>query len=270
VRLLGGRRPECDYVGVPTDASVAQVRELRAEGLTPKLIARKLSLPLRDVSRLVAALAAERGRSCEVVGCWVSPGWSDGLRVPAARDWPDGPHLNPGAGMVTALVAREHRHDSVSVCVYLVDAYCLGVKNALGPHIMPSWELRTLRVKAFGGYLGVPVPAPLDLVRHLVFGAVDHARSLGFEPHADFASAADHLGEWTGPSAITFGRDGKPIYVQGPYDDPIQVVRTLERAVGPDGYSFTVEASAVDAAMLSEMDLTVSDLAVPEVLRARR
>jgi len=43
-----------------------------------------------------------------------------------------------------------------------------------------------------------------------VFSAVEYARGLGFEPHADFAPAAGHLGPWTGPSAITFGRDGKP------------------------------------------------------------
>ena len=50
-----------------------------------------------------------------------------------ARPGSDGPHANPGSGLVTALVARAHRHDSVSVCVYLVDVYCLGVKNATGP-----------------------------------------------------------------------------------------------------------------------------------------
>ena len=223
------------------------MRELRARGLTPKLIARKLSLPLPQVSRLVAGLAVERGRSSQLVGCWVSPGWSDGLTVPADRDWLDGQHLNLGAGIVTALVAREHRHDSVSVCVYLVDVYCLGVKNAIGPRIMSPLDLRTFRVNVFGSYGGVPIAAPFDLVRHLVLGAVDYARSLGFEPHPDFAPAAGHLGEWIGPSAITFGLDGKPFYVQGPHDNPAEVMRTLGRAVGPQGYQFTAEASALDA-----------------------
>jgi hypothetical protein len=30
------------------------------------------------------------------------------------------------------LAARRHRHDKVSVCGYLADVYCLGVKTALG------------------------------------------------------------------------------------------------------------------------------------------
>src|SRR5881394_2681778 len=49
--------------------------------------------------------------------------------------------------------------------------------------------------------------------RHLVFGADAYARGLGFEPHPAFADGAGHLGGWEGPSAITFGRNGKPFYV---------------------------------------------------------
>jgi hypothetical protein len=251
--FLGDRGRECDHVGVLTDAIMEQVRALRCEGLTSKLIARKLSLPVRDVSRLVASLAAERGRSTEVVGCWVNPGWSAGLSVPADRGWPDVPHdkSHLSGGIVTALVAREHRHDSVSVCVYLVDVYCLGVKNAVGPRVMSTRDLTAFRVNALRGYESSdPVAAPLDLVQHLVFGAVDYARTLGFEPHADLVPAAGHLGGWAGPSAIGFGLNGKPFYVNGPYDDPNKVLRTLDRTVGRDGYHFTVDAVMLNAAAL--------------------
>ena len=34
------------------------------------------------------------------------------------------------------------------------------------------------------------LPCRLELARHLVFGAVDYARGLGFEPHPDFARGA--------------------------------------------------------------------------------
>lgn len=256
-----------------TAETEARVRELRAEGLTPKLIARKLSLPLPVVSRLVVALAAERGRSSAVVGCWVNAGWSAGLTVPAERGWLDVPHekSHPGAGIVTALVAREHRHDSVSVCVYLVDVYCLGVKNAVAPRVMPTRDLGRFRAAAFRGYEGVePVAAPLDLVQHLVFGAVDYARTLGFEPHSDLALAAGHLGDWERPSAIGFGHHGMPLYVQGPYDDPNQVLRTLDRTVGRDGYHFTVDASALNAGAFGGMDLKVRHPDVRQLLLTTR
>lgn len=231
-----------DNAAVPTDETLTRVRQLRERGLTPKVIARNLGLPLREVSGLVAAVAADRGGTGSVVGCWISPGWSDGLGVPEDRGWADGTHTNPGSGLVTALVARTHRHDSVSVCLYLVDVYCLGVKNAIGPQAMHQRKLLAFRDAAYGAYAGEPVPAALDLVQELVFGAVDFARGLGFEPHADFAAAASHLGGWTGPSAITFGRDGKPFYHQGPYDEAAKVMRTLQRTVGRNAFHFLVEA----------------------------
>ena len=37
---------------------------------------------------------------------------------------------------------------------------------------------------------------------------------------------------WIGPGAISFGKDGKPLYVFGPYDDHRSVIRTLKRTVG--------------------------------------
>lgn len=211
---------------MPTDVTLARVRQLRAR---------------------------------PVVESWVSPGWSDGLGVPEDRNWADGSHANPASGLVTALVARTHRHHSISVCVYLVDTYCLGVKNAAGPRVMTERRLLAFRDTAFSAYADKPVPAAMDLVRELVFGAVAYARALGFEPHADFAAAAGHLGEWTGPAAITFGRDGKPFYHQGPYDDAARVMRTLERTVGRDGFHFLVEAPP--SAYPSLRDLAFDDVA---------
>ncbi len=60
------------------------------------------------------------------------------------------------------------------------------------------------------------------------------------EPTPDISACAGHLGEWTEgeESAIRFGDRGrgKPVYVAGPYDDVANVLRTLDRSVGPDGY----------------------------------
>jgi len=68
--------------------------------------------------------------------------------------------------------------------------------------------------------------------------AVAYARELGFEPHADFTRAAQHLGTPTSACPIRFGRDGKPFYVGGPYDDSRAILQTLETTVGKGNYSF--------------------------------
>jgi hypothetical protein len=102
---------------MPTDTIETQVRLLRDAGLTPKLIARKLGVPLSTVSKVVATIAAQRPPSDEVVGCRVSPGWSRELVVGADCEWPDGDHgRNDAAGLAGVLIARRHRHDKVSVC----------------------------------------------------------------------------------------------------------------------------------------------------------
>ena len=73
-----------------------------------------------------------------------------------------------------------------------------------------------------------------------MLGAADYAWRLGFEPQRDFRRARRPLGPWEGPSAITFGRDRKPHYLSGPYEDPRRVLATLERTVGRGGFGYTV------------------------------
>jgi hypothetical protein len=224
---------------------VDRVRELRAKGVSPKAIARAVGLPPSQVTPMLRALAEENeaGAAQRRVECWVSPGWSNGLRVDPDRQWPDdaGADVQAG-GLASVLVAREEGRGRVSVCGHLVDVYCLGVKNAIGPRVMDPHGLDAFVAAYFGGYERRPVAAPLELARHLVFGAVEYARGLGFEPHPDFAATAAHLGEWEEPAAITFGRDGEPMFIQGPYDDARKVMSTLERAVGAGNFHFTVTA----------------------------
>ncbi len=216
------------------------VRRLRSEGKPPKAIARALGVPQSVVASLVRVVAAERDAVAgepEVAGCWINVGWSAGLSVDQSRGWADdkaeAASQEDLGGLVSVLVARRHRWDKVSVCGYLADAYCLGVKNVRGPEIKNELDLRQFLPDYYVAYPHGWQDAPIELARHIVFGAVEYARGLGFEPHADFAPAADHLGAWEGPSAITFGKDGKPFYISGPHDNPREVIKTLERTVGP-------------------------------------
>lgn len=224
---------------------IGSVRALRRQGRTPKQIARALHLPPAAVAPLVRAIAAEdqaNGPQREITGCWVSPGWSDGLTVAGDPGWPDVP-ADPGAsGLVSVVVARDEGRGRVSACGYLVDVYCLGVKDADGPRVMDARALSAFTRRFFSAHHAPPLEAPAGLARHLVFGAVDYARGLGFEPAPGFGKAAGHLGPWTGPSAIGFGRDGKPFYIQGPYDNAARIMRTLERSTGRDNYHFLVSA----------------------------
>jgi hypothetical protein len=232
------------------------VRRLRTEGYAPKEIARALGVRPAVVAPLVRMIAAERteiGAEPELAGCWVSPGWRAGLTVDGHPEWPGGETVDYETnGLVGVLVAHEDRHQKVSVCGYLLDVYCLGVKNTLGPDRMRRGELPSFARAFFGAWDTRGVPAPIELARELVFGAVEYARALGFAPHLDFERARGHLGALEGPSAIRFGRNGTPCFTQGPYDDPAMILRTLEESLGPGNFHFTASIGPWDGLPITE------------------
>jgi hypothetical protein len=224
------------------DQLLDHVRALRARGLSPKEIARSLGVRPAAIAPLVRRVAqeasAEPASTPALVGCWVSPGWSAGLIVEPCEEWedvdlgPDGPQ-----GVALALVARADRHDRVSVCGWLVDTFCLGVKNAIGPAVMRRRDVSQFVRVYFKVFPAPAVRAPIELAEELVLGAAEFAAGLGFSPHPDFAQTRAHLGELGDARALTFGREGRPLYVAGPHDNPIAVMRTLKSSVGSDGFA---------------------------------
>lgn len=245
------------------DELLGTVRALRARRYTPAEIARTLGVSKAEATRLVRVVACERESQAMATGprnasdggaagqarAWVSPGWRHGLRIDGHADWPDDAGSPPQAsdsGVACVLVAAPDTRGTHSICGYLVDTWCLGVKNAIGPKRMRPRELEAFRRQYFGLWRSEGIRVPLELAQHLVLGAVDYARSLGFEPHPDFRRVRRALGSWDGPSAITFGVHGKPLYVNGPYEDPQRVLATLERSVGRDGFHYSVSVGHDD------------------------
>ncbi len=93
-----------------------------------KEIARALRVPPAKIAplvRLIAAQNAELQRRPDVVECWVSPGWHEGLTFEPHPDWPVNPSTPDGhGGLVTVIVARPDQRSRSRVCVYLVDTFC--------------------------------------------------------------------------------------------------------------------------------------------------
>jgi hypothetical protein len=228
---------------MPTQQMLDQVRELRDAGRTPKEIARALKMPPSTVAPLIRTIAAAEGRTREdaLIGCWISPGWSSSVQAPQRPDWPgSAPSEQAGhSGLLTVLVARDRGGSRTGVCFYLVDTWCLGLKNAAGPQSMDRRKLTGFIEHIFGTWDEPPLQVPLDLGRQIVHGAIGYARELGFEPHPDFERAAGYLGPWDGHCDLTFGHDGKPMYISGPYDDGEKIIRKLQRRLGEGNYHFT-------------------------------
>ena len=175
------------------------VRGLRRRRYSPAEIARVLSLSKADAARLVRIVPCE-GHSASTVGSkgatndraagsemqgWISPGWRHWLRIEGHNDWPDdagAPTDASDSGVALVLVASPDGYNRVAVCGYLVDTWCLGVKNALGPKRMARRDFEALKRVYFAQWASPGIPIPVELAQHLVLGAVEYARLLGFEP----------------------------------------------------------------------------------------
>ncbi|WP_431681302.1 hypothetical protein [Kitasatospora sp. KL5] len=129
----------------------------------------------------------------------------------------------------------------MTVCGFLVDVYCLGVKNTVEPEVIGAGSLLAYLRRYYSAFDQPPLSIEFDQTRAIVHGAVEYARSLGFTPAPGFADTAPYLGPVRGDEPpIVFGREGNPFYVSGPHDDARHIVRTLEQSCGPDGFHYTV------------------------------
>ena len=151
------------------------------------------------------------------------------------RDW-----QTPGE-LVQAVVARQSAQSGkVAIATFLIDLGCLGVKNA-DLILEPNWGSYLSEVQHRMTDRQAMVQADLDTVAKIIREAITYAASLGFKPHRDYAEAAQMLAG-ADPDAssvvVTPGKDGRPFFVAGPYDNVAQVIAKLEKAVGLGNFDF--------------------------------
>ena len=133
----------------------------------------------------------------------------------------------------------------IAMAVFLVDMYCLGVKNAFIA-IVPKVEYAMRRNNLSSKENLQPMePA---CFRKLVEGSVAYAQDLGFSPHRDFALASQIFGDVhvaDCPARFEYGHNGKLFYVSGPNETEAQVqaiLAQLRRRVGEGNYDSLVLA----------------------------
>ena len=158
-----------------------------------------------------------------------------------------------GMGMV--LLSRELRNGQVAFANFLVDAYCLGVKDVHAEiRSKPSYrdDIRGWLLER-GSYQAV---SPSHL-RKLVESAVEYALDLGFSPHKDYRIGKELFGNIDASACDTefeFGRDGKPCFIAGPNDTPersLRIVNILNERGGPDNFHYMVGISPSHSLMMA-------------------
>lgn len=158
--------------------------------------------------------------------------------------WASTDVLEGGFGHV--IVARFKANGDCEAGVFLVDAGCLGVKDAFFAQVAEAEYDHRLLARLLPE--GDRKPLSPACARKFVEGAVAYARSLGLEPHADYKRGARVFGGIDATACdqvFVYGKDGKPLFVQSPNDTPEfarHVMNTLNRRLGPDGWHFIILA----------------------------
>jgi len=229
---------------------VQEVANLRALNLTPKQIARKLGLRPSEVTTIIQSQAQKlsleldkKGELAPIAKCFANKNCIQKLLRSKSQDLADFENGNEddlgfgnnGLGLVFVARVVSNRFQ---VCTYLVDYWCLGVKDVIGPRQYDRTKYGAFLQNVYRNYDEGYAEITLQQAQDIVLGAVAYAASLGLPPHADFAATREHLGEWSGQTDIEFGRDGKPFFIAGPYDNANVIVRTLEQKLGANNFDY--------------------------------
>jgi hypothetical protein len=154
------------------------------------------------------------------------------------------------------LVARRSPSGQIAVGVFLVDPGCLGVKSAFGRPLHNMKEYRELRAGMRANQ--DMIKADINLVAKIIREAIAYAKDLGFKPDPDYHDAMLVLGD-VNPEACNVpiplgGKDGKPFFIAGPYDNVDRIMSKLMRKLGPDGFTYMVPISGDEEVFLLDED----------------
>jgi hypothetical protein len=179
-----------------------------------------------------------RARKLPIAECWISPDWQE-------------------EGICSITVARKHATGNMTFGIYLVDTFCLGLKNSNPVFNKPDYEYVDIIDRVYGQHGGKEAIS-YSLAHNIIYGAVAYAEDLGFKPEKDWSLSQMILEEDTEDVEfieVEFGKDGKPFFINGPYDNVHKVMATLNKSVGEGNYDTMVQIQ--DPA---EFGLTLDDL----------
>jgi hypothetical protein len=144
-------------------------------------------------------------------------------------------------GIGTAIIAREMPNGHLGCSTFLLDVWCLGLKNTYFT-VLPPKEYQD-RLEEIGAMEELEIIHP-SCVRKIIEQCIDYSIELGFKPHKDYKISSQifkGIDPSVCPNKYTFGKDGKPFYISGPNEnesDSMRIVNTLARKCGEGNFDY--------------------------------
>jgi hypothetical protein len=148
-------------------------------------------------------------------------------------------------GIGNIVISRKMPNDHIGFAIFLVDVFCLGVKNCLfaalprGEYERKAGDLRQAE--------GLEPIQPACAVK-LIENAVAYARDLGLSPHTEYTIMKKIFGDINAANCqqeFKFGKDGKPLYISGLHEttaDSERIINILNKKLGNGGFDFMTKA----------------------------
>ncbi|MBF0471957.1 MAG: hypothetical protein HQL48_11375 [Gammaproteobacteria bacterium] len=136
-------------------------------------------------------------------------------------------------GIGVIVISRSLPDDAIAAAVFLVDTYCLGVKNAYFTLLDREYYDGGFKEELYDGYAdGEFQRTHPSCAMKIIEGAKAYAAEYGFQPHKDYHKAIPLL-KGIDPAACPvkydFGHKGKPFYIQGPHESDSDTRRIMKR-----------------------------------------
>lgn len=140
-------------------------------------------------------------------------------------------------GKGSLIVSRKHLNGNITCGFYLIDLFCVGVKD--------SFYLFNISEKEFEDVLDEMsekedlLELKYPLAHNIIYGSVDFAEEFKFKPHKSFQLTRHILEDDTEGIEfidVPFGIDDKPAVVVSEENPMLNIIKHLEKVVGKDNY----------------------------------
>lgn len=156
----------------------------------------------------------EKARTLPIWKCYVSPDWEE-------------------SGLAQVIVARKRPSGNIAGVMFLVDTYCLGVKNVNINVNMPEEEFEDI-IQEFKEDIGLK-EISYNEAHNLIYGAISFAEEGGINPAPGFNIGQYILEEDTEDIPLIeydYGKNGKHLLVIGSDKKEKHYLKTLEKILG--------------------------------------
>lgn len=157
-------------------------------------------------------------------------------KLPIYKCWLIGDNVS---GIKQIIVTRQKTGGKLVVGFFLIDLFCLGLKDTFYREFDDEEELEDMVFSKLPYEINEQEIDP-TYAQNLVYGAIEYAENLGFSPHKEFKVSEYILDdiEELEYIEIEFGKDGKPFYLPGENDNIVKNLMILDANVGKGNYNY--------------------------------